>query len=181
MLASCNEMSYDLWIMEHSEHSLKEQNRVYPLSPIVQARRVPCQRRRSFPLDSPAATKFPWDSTFSLQNSAQFCVVADTNCCGYYLPICIICSKWSWRPINFVHMPHTWASRLMPPRYFELISHYGRESENMRRKFKLENLPLLNVASVEGSSEIVVPLLWTVTSVWRRPPGFASAAHVLPQ
>lgn len=57
--------------MEHSEHSLEEQNCVYPLSPKVQARRVPCQRRCSFPLVSPAATKFPWDSTFSLQNSGS--------------------------------------------------------------------------------------------------------------
>ena len=71
MLVSHNEMSYDLRIMEHSGHLLEEQNCVHPPSPKVQARRVPCQRRHSFPLDSPAAAKFPWDSTFSLQNSPQ--------------------------------------------------------------------------------------------------------------
>ena len=133
MLAPHFEMSYDVRIMEHSGQSLEEQNCVFPLSPKVQARRVPCQRRFSFPLDSPAASKFPWNSTFCLQNSRQFWVVADANSCGYCLPICIICSKWGRRRNDSVHPPHTWASRFrMPPRLFELINHCGRESENMK-------------------------------------------------
>lgn len=130
--------------MEHREHAW-EHNCVHPLSPKVQARRVPCHRRFTFPSDSPASTKLPLDSTFALQDSCKYWAVTGTNFCRSYLPIRIICRKRGWRRNDPVYAPHRWASWLMPPRRFELISHYGRESENMRRNLSWKNTTIEGV------------------------------------
>ena len=120
--------------MEHREHVVEEQNCVCPLSPRLQTRRVPCQRRFSFPSDLPAATKWPWDSTFALQKSSQFWRIMKANCCELSVPIRIICGKRGRRPQNLVHAPYRWASWTMPPWCFELISHYDRRLEKNMRK-----------------------------------------------
>lgn len=137
-----NEISYDWRIMEHSEHALEEHNCLHPLSPKVHARRVPCQWRFSFPLDRPADTKLPLDSTFSLQNLNQFWVVTGPIFCRSYLRICIICRKWGLRCNDLVYVPHRWASWLMPPRRFELTSHYDCKSERMGRNLNWKTTTL---------------------------------------
>ena len=105
-----NEISYDPRIMEHREHAEEEHNSVHPLSPKVQARRVPCHRRFTFPSNRPAATKLPLDSTFALQDSCKCWAVTGANFCRSYLPICIIYRKRGWRGKDPVYVSHRWAS-----------------------------------------------------------------------
>ena len=172
VLVPHNEILYDPRIMEHREHAWEEHNCVHPLSPKVQARRVPCHRRFTFPSNNPAATKLPLDSTFALQHSCKCWTVTGANLCRSYLPIFIICRKRGWRRNDSVYASHRWASWLMPPRRFELISHYGRESENMGRNLNWKNIPLLNASSLEWTSEMIVCCVFVF---------FASAPHVLLQ
>ena len=128
--------------MEHSEHALEEHNCLHPLSPKVQACRVLCQQQFSFPLNRPADTKLPLDSTFSLQNSNQFWAVTCPIFCWSYLHICIICRKQGLRCNDLVYMPHRWASWLMPPQCFELTSHSDCESERMGRNLNWKTTTL---------------------------------------
>ena len=52
--------------MQQSEQLFDLQNLVFPLSPSLHSRRVPCQRRFSLPADRPDARKLPWASIRSL-------------------------------------------------------------------------------------------------------------------
>ena len=58
-------------MMQHNEQVGAEQNCVFPLSPILQIRRVPCQRRFSFPADRPALTNCPRVSTAALDSRVE--------------------------------------------------------------------------------------------------------------
>lgn len=96
------------------------------------------------------------------------------------LPIRIICGKGGWRRQNLVYAPHRWASRSMPPRSLELISHYDRRSEKHEEESKSGDVPLLNVEWPAGTSKIIGPLLsassthvwlqkweWAILGAWR--------------
>ena len=60
--------SKEVRMMQQREQVGAEQNWVCPLSPILQIRRVPCQRRFSFPADRPVLTNCPRVSTAALEN-----------------------------------------------------------------------------------------------------------------
>ena len=59
--------SKDVLMMQQREHVGAEQNWVCPLSPMLHIRRVPCQRRFSFPADRPVLTNWPCASTAALK------------------------------------------------------------------------------------------------------------------
>ena len=85
--------SKDVRMMQHREQVGAEQNWVCPLSPILQIRRVPCQRRFSFPADRPALTNCPRTSTAALERvelSEFFMFMIKGTIC--VLPISVISS-----------------------------------------------------------------------------------------
>ena len=68
--------SNEVRMMQHKEQVGAEQNWVCPLSPILQIRRVPCQRRFSFPADRPVFTNCPRVSTPALVSEiSEFFVI----------------------------------------------------------------------------------------------------------
>lgn len=63
-----NDRSYEVRMIQHKAHVGEEQRDLFPLSPRLHRRFVPCHRRFSFPGDRPACVNFPCDSILDLES-----------------------------------------------------------------------------------------------------------------
>lgn len=106
--------------MLHNEHVVDVQNLVWPLSPNVHSRFVPCQRRFSFPTERPWLLNLPCASTLSLS-----CIVSKPGAQGNILlciPISLIFVYRGLRSNYLVNVANCRARLIrMSPRDFELL------------------------------------------------------------
>lgn len=152
--------------MEHKEHVDDAHSWVLPLSPRWHSRRVPCQRRFSFPADLPWLANCPRASTEDLWFKKIWDIWTSDPRINLTILVGIVCGEGRGGKTYLVNSTDRRTLRIMAPRWLELVRHWLILALTIAL-IPGERLPLLKVTWPTGTSRIVDPNFSTLSiHVW---------------